>query len=79
MVCDINQMTPDQVRKTAYDAIIREMGVAGFMRFMRENFPGSGDYTRDRHQWLKQYDSVEELAADAHAATEELRRQGLIK
>jgi len=29
--------------------------------------PGTGDYTRDRHQWLPDYKTAEELFADIEA------------
>ena len=48
---EIEKMTDDQFRNFALDILSRELGLYGYARFLRVYRPGSGDYTRDRHQW----------------------------
>ena len=65
-------MTPDALRKAGLDALRRELGVVGTVRFLQQFETGSGDYTAERWQWLSADDDVEtlvkkmeEAAADA--------------
>lgn len=60
----IKDMTPAQIRQAAHQAIIREIGVAGLVRFLSDQSLGSGDYTRDRWQWLSDYESADALIED---------------
>jgi hypothetical protein len=48
------ELTPAQLRERGYAALLRELGPVDFIRFMQQFEPGSGDYTRDRKQWLSQ-------------------------
>lgn len=57
----ISDMSPQQLRAAAFDAILRELGPLGLARFVRENGLGSGDYTRDRAQWLPKNRTAREL------------------
>ncbi len=52
-----------QILDTGYRALLRELGIVNFIRFLQQFETGSGDYTRERHQWLDQY-SVDELAQE---------------
>jgi len=45
-------MTDDEIRRTGYDALVRELGVVGMIRFIQMLRPGSGDYSQERHVWL---------------------------
>ena len=63
----IDGMTPAQIREAAHDAIIRELGVSGLISYLHDQSLGSGDYTRDRHQWLPEYGDVDEMFADLQA------------
>ncbi len=47
----IDKMSDEEFQKRALEVIGREFGVYGLARFIRTCRPGSGDYTRDRHQW----------------------------
>jgi hypothetical protein len=53
---DEKPMTLDQIRQAGIRALIRELGPAGMIRFMQQFELGSGDYTRERHQWLDSED-----------------------
>ena len=54
-------MTPAELRAAGMAALVRELGPAGALRFLREFDAGAGDYTADREQWLPT-GNVEELA-----------------
>jgi len=56
-------MTDEQFERHAFDILHRELGVYGLARFLRLYRSGAGDYTRDRHQWLKGI-TVQELAQE---------------
>jgi hypothetical protein len=62
-------MTLDEIRRTGLEALAARLGPDGMVRFLQQFETGSGDYTKDRHQWLKEI-SVEKLAADITAGRE---------
>jgi hypothetical protein len=62
-VIPLEQMTDEQFERHALDIIHRELGVYGLARFLRVYRAGTGDYTRDRHQWLEGL-TVQELAKE---------------
>lgn len=45
-------MTLEQVRRTGLQALSRELGPVGLVRFLQQFEVGSGDYTTERHGWL---------------------------
>ncbi len=45
-------LSPMEIRRAGMKALIRELGAAGFIRFMQQSEPGRGDYTAERHAWL---------------------------
>ncbi len=47
----VQNMTDEQLEQHAAEILHRELGLAGMVRLMKLRM-GSGDYTRDRHQWL---------------------------
>ena len=58
----IGKMTDEEFEKHALTILHRELGAYGFARFLRLSRAGSGDYTRDRHEWLGGL-SVEDVIA----------------
>jgi hypothetical protein len=46
---DIAQMTADELRTAGVEALERELGPVGTIRFLQLFETGSGDYTVDRH------------------------------
>lgn len=44
--------TQNEIIKQGYDALINSLGVADTIRFIQYFSPGTGDYTKERHQWL---------------------------
>ncbi len=41
------------IRKTGYQALIDALGVVGMLRFLQQLDIGSGDYTKERPQYLE--------------------------
>lgn len=58
---DTRQMSPSEVRRAAMDAVVREVGVVGLIRLLRDESPRTGDYVSDRKKWLPEFDSVESM------------------
>ncbi len=52
-----------EIRQRGYDALIKELGVVGTIRFLQQVETGKGDYTKDREQWLDRlsFDEVMKL------------------
>lgn len=46
-------MTTDELRKAGLDALQRELGVVGMVRFIQLFDKGSGDYTAERYSHSK--------------------------
>ena len=53
----------EDLRRAGLDALRRELGEVGMVRFIQQFHPGTGDYTTDRWHWLPDHLSVEALAA----------------
>ncbi|MCC6499701.1 MAG: hypothetical protein IT313_05475 [Anaerolineales bacterium] len=45
-------MSLEQIRVAGMEALARELGIVGMIRFMQQFETGHGDYSKDRHQWL---------------------------
>ena len=54
-------MTLEQIRQTGLEALARELGPVGMIRFLQQFEVGHGDYSIERHEWLSEND-VEALA-----------------
>lgn len=54
--------TPEQIRNAGIEALKRELGVVGMVRFLQMFETGRGDYTEERHQWLDALTMEEVLA-----------------
>ena len=63
----VGEMTPAQIRESAHDAIIRELGVVGLIRYLQDQSLGSGNYVQDRWNWLPKYKSADQLWSDLDA------------
>jgi hypothetical protein len=49
-------MTPAQIRLAGLAALARELGPVGMVRFLQQFEAGYGHYSKERHQWLDQWD-----------------------
>ena len=45
-------MTPVQIRERGLEALSRNLGIVGMIRFLQQSELGWGNYTEERHQWL---------------------------
>ncbi|HUT34081.1 MAG TPA: hypothetical protein VNE39_11405 [Planctomycetota bacterium] len=57
MKTDAETMTLDQIRRAGLEALDRELGPVGMVRFIKQFQGGRGDYTRDRFTWLGDEDA----------------------
>ena len=46
-------MTPTELRRKGFQALVDALGVVDAIRFLQQYDPGHGDYTKERHQWLE--------------------------
>jgi hypothetical protein len=53
----------EEIRLTGLKALSRELGPVGLVRFLQQFETGYGDYTAERHTWLKER-SVSEIVED---------------
>ncbi len=60
------RMTLDEIRRKGLAALRRELGKAGIIRFLQQFETGSGDYARERHDWVDQT-SLDEIRAAANS------------
>ena len=49
-------MSLEQIRIAGMEALARELGIVGMVRFMQQFETGNGDYSKDRHKWLDDQD-----------------------
>ena len=56
-------MTMDQIRAAGLDALARELGAVGMVRFLQQFETGRGDYSVDRHDLLGEEDLASLVAA----------------
>ena len=66
----VANLTDEQFRDRVSEIVARELGVDGLARFLRIYCAGSGDYTRDRHQWLSGV-TVEQIIHEIQERREE--------
>ena len=45
-------MPLEEIRRAGLDALARELGPVGLIRFLQQFETGWGDYTAERRQWL---------------------------
>lgn len=53
---DIRNTTPEQICTAGLEALTRELGVVGMVRFLQQFDNCSGDYTKEHFNWLKDAD-----------------------
>jgi len=51
--------TLDEIRTRGFEVLVKNLGPADAIRFIQSYSHGSGDYTKERKQWLeKDFDKV---------------------
>ena len=56
-------LTLDEIRRKGLEALRRELGPAGMIRFLQQFETGKGDYARERHSWVDKTTFAEIRAA----------------
>lgn len=56
-------MTPVELNRKGFKALVDALGYVEAIRFLKLFDNGSGDYTKERHQWLDQM-SPDEIWTD---------------
>jgi len=51
---DHRTATLDDIRRAGMDALVRELGPVGMIRFLQQFETGRGDYTTERQRWQDQ-------------------------
>lgn len=57
----LTKRTNNQITTLGFKALSKELGVSGFIEFMKQFDLGSGDYVKDREEWQKKY-TVDSIA-----------------
>jgi len=52
---NINKMTLEQIRKSGFSVLNKELGPLGMIKFLQQFESGIGDYSKDRHNWINNY------------------------
>jgi hypothetical protein len=60
-------LSPQELRREGFRALVDRLGPADALRFLQQFDQGKGDYTKDRHTWLKD-PAVEEIFREIEAA-----------
>ena len=59
-----------EVHRMGYRALIKELGVAGFISFIREFDKGYGNYVVDREAWQSEY-TVDKIVEEIKSRNKE--------
>jgi hypothetical protein len=59
-------MPLEEIRRRGLEALARQLGPVGMVRFLQQFETGYGDYTAERHQWLEPA-SVQSVAKEIRA------------
>ena len=66
-------MSLREIRAAGLEALARELGPVGMVRFLQQFETGRGDYTRERETWLEA-ETVESLAGKIRRSKEKKQR-----
>lgn len=66
------KMTLEQIRQAGLEALARELGPVGMVRFLQQFETGRGDYSKERHNWLDK-ENVQTLAEKIHQKRKKTR------
>ncbi|NER21984.1 MAG: hypothetical protein F6J96_15060 [Symploca sp. SIO1C2] len=56
-------MTPVELNQKGFEALVVALGYVDAVRFIKQFDSGTGNYTKDRHQWLDTL-SLEDIWAE---------------
>ena len=66
----LEEMTDKEFEQHTLRLLQKELGPYGMARFLRTYRTGTGDYTRDRHEWLDGL-TIDEILKDAQSSAEQ--------
>ncbi len=66
----MEEMTAEQIRHHGLEALKRELGVVGMVRFLQQFSNGKGDYSVERHEWLDKL-TLDEIMEQINASRRE--------
>ena len=66
-------MSLDQIRKTGIVALTQTLGPVDMVRFLQQFDTGSGDYTKERDQWLGELNITDVVKGIEKSAVKELK------
>jgi hypothetical protein len=58
------EMTDAEVQEAGFQALLEALGPVNAIRFLRQFDKGHGDYTKERHAWLKDL-TIEDIMREA--------------
>jgi len=58
------EMTTEEIQEAGFKALLDALGPANAIRFIWQFDQGHGDYTKERHTWLKDF-TVEDFVREA--------------
>lgn len=58
---NLDLKTDQQIQQLAFQVLVKELGIVGFIQFIQSFDHGVGDYTQDRQQWQSNY-TVDSIA-----------------
>jgi len=58
---NLDLKTDQQIQQLAFQVLVKELGIVGFIQFIQSFDHGTGDYTQDRQQWQSDY-TVDSIA-----------------
>jgi hypothetical protein len=69
--------TPEEIRREGLKALRDRLGRAGMIQFLQQFDIGSGDYARERHEWVDQttLDDIRKAAGLPEAKTKPVKRK----
>lgn len=67
-------MTPIELHRKGFKALVNALGYADAIRFIRRFDSGCGDYTQERHQWSERL-TMDDILADIKQRQEDDLKQ----
>ncbi len=69
----IKTLNPSTIRKLGLEALTKELGPIGMVRFLQQFETGAGDYTKERERWLKGL-SVKKIMKEIKEGRKDLKK-----
>lgn len=60
-IMNTQTLTPSKIRKAGLEALAKELGPVGMVKFLHFDETGEGNYTEDRKKWLNEK-TIKEIA-----------------